>query len=76
VELSVVIGGFARGEGWQEHIEAISALSAATGQPILEVSFGSSDLVVDRALAQAGIPSFRSAERALRAYALACREKD
>jgi acyl-CoA synthetase (NDP forming) len=76
VDAAVVIGGFARGEGWQEHIEAISALSAATGKPIIEVSFGSSDLVVDRALAQAGIPSFRSAERALRAYALACREKD
>jgi acyl-CoA synthetase (NDP forming) len=76
VDAAVVIGGFARGEGWQEHIEGIAALSAATGKPILEVSFGSSDLVVDRALAQAGIPSFRSAERALRAYARACREED
>jgi acyl-CoA synthetase (NDP forming) len=76
VDAAVVIGGFARGEGWQEHIEAIAALSQATGKPILEISFPFSDPAVDRALAQAGIASFRSAERALGAYALACREED
>jgi hypothetical protein len=73
VDAAVVIGGFARGDEWQGHIKAVAELSRKAGKPILQVAFGSSDPVVDRALAQAGIASFASAERALRAYALARR---
>ena len=69
VDAVVVIGGFARGEGWQAHLKAMAGLSRATAKPILHVSFGSADPTLDRALAQEGIPSFPSAERALRAYA-------
>ena len=74
VDAAVVIGGFARGNEWQGHIKAVAELSRKAGKPILQVAFGSSDPVVDRTLAQAGIASFASAERALRAYALARRE--
>jgi acyl-CoA synthetase (NDP forming) len=76
VDAVVVIGGAARGRGWQEHIEAVARLAQATAKPILQVSFGPSDPTVDRALAREGVASFRSAERALRAYARVRRERD
>lgn len=75
VDAVLVIGGFARGEGWQAYIEAMAGLSREAAKPILHVSFGSGDLVLDRALAQEGIPSFPSAERALRAYARVWQEE-
>jgi acyl-CoA synthetase (NDP forming) len=76
VDAVVVIGGAARGGGWQDHIEGMAHLARATAKPILQVGFGPGDPAVDRALAREGIPSFRSAERALRAYARVRREKD
>jgi acyl-CoA synthetase (NDP forming) len=76
VDAVVVIGGAARGQGWQGHIEAMARLARAAAKPILQVSFGPSDPTLDRTLAQEGIPSFRSAERALRAYARVRRERD
>jgi acyl-CoA synthetase (NDP forming) len=76
VDAVVVIGGAARGQGWQVHIEALAHLAQTTAKPILQVSFGPGDPAVDRALAREGIPSFRSAERALRAYARVRRERD
>ncbi len=75
VDAVVVIGGFARGEGWQAHLETMSGLSRATEKPILQASFGSADPVLDRALAREGIPSFPSAERGLRAYARVLRDE-
>jgi acyl-CoA synthetase (NDP forming) len=75
VDALVVIGGFARGEGWQAHLETMSGLSRTAAKPILQVSFGSVDPTLDRALAREGIPSFPSAERALRAYARVRREE-
>ena len=76
VDAVVVIGGAARGGGWKDHIEGMARLARATAKPILQVAFGPGDPAVDRALARAGIPSFRSAERALRAYARVRREED
>jgi acyl-CoA synthetase (NDP forming) len=76
VDAVVVIGGSVRGEGWQAHIEAMASLAQATAKPILQVSFGAGDPVVEHALARAGIPSFPSAERALQAYARVRREED
>jgi len=76
VDAAVVIGGAARGQGWQGHIEAMGRLARAAAKPILQVSFGPGDPTLDRTLAQEGIPSFRSAERALRAYARVRRERD
>jgi acyl-CoA synthetase (NDP forming) len=76
VDAVVVIGGAARGGGWQAHIEGMARLARATAKPILQVSFGPGDPAVDRALAREGIASFRSAERALRAYARVRRERD
>jgi acyl-CoA synthetase (NDP forming) len=75
VDAVVVIGGAAQGAGWQGHIEAMARLARATAKPILQVSFGPGDSTVDRALAKEGIASFRSAERALRAYARVRREE-
>jgi hypothetical protein len=54
----------------------MARLARATAKPILQVAFGPGDPAVDRALAREGIPSFRSAERALRAYARVRREED
>jgi acyl-CoA synthetase (NDP forming) len=76
VDAVVVIGGAARGQGWQDHIEGMARLARAAAKPILQVSFGPGDPTLDRALAQEGIPSFRSAERALRAYARVRLERD
>jgi acyl-CoA synthetase (NDP forming) len=76
VDAVVVIGGAARGGGWQDHIEGMARLARATAKPILQVAFGPGDPAVDRALAREGIASFRSAERALRAYARVRREED
>jgi acyl-CoA synthetase (NDP forming) len=76
VDAVVVIGGAARGGGWQNHIEGMARLAGRTARPILQVGFGPADPAVDRALAREGIPSFRSAERALRAYSRIRREED
>ena len=76
VDAVVVIGGAARGGGWKDHIEGMARLARATAKPILQVAFGPGDPAVDRALAREGIPSFRSAERALRAYSRVRREED
>jgi len=75
VDAVLVIGGFARGEGWEAHLESMAGLSRATAKPVVQISFVSSDLVLDRALAREGIPTFPSAERALRAYARVCQEE-
>jgi acyl-CoA synthetase (NDP forming) len=69
VDAAVVIGSSAQDEGWQEHVEAMGALSRAAGKPVLYVSFVVNDPAIARALAAANICSFPSAERALRAYA-------
>jgi len=69
VDAAVVIGSSAQGEGWQEHVDAMGALSRAAGKPVLYVSFVVNDPAIARALAAANICTFPSAERALRAYA-------
>lgn len=69
VDAAVVIGSSSQGEGWQQHIDAMGEMAQAAGKPVLYVSFGPLDPVVGQALAAAKIPSFESAERALRAYA-------
>jgi acyl-CoA synthetase (NDP forming) len=69
VDAVVVIGSTAQGEGWQAHIDALGKLAQAAAKPVLHVSFGANDPVVSQALAAASIPTFPSAERALRAYA-------
>jgi acetate---CoA ligase (ADP-forming) subunit alpha len=76
VDAVVVIGGAARAGGWQDHIEGLARLARTTAKPILQVGFGPGDPAVDRALAREGIASFRSAERALRAYARIRRESE
>ena len=47
----------------------MAGLARAAAKPILHVSFGPGDPAIERALAEEGIPSFPSAERALQAYA-------
>jgi acyl-CoA synthetase (NDP forming) len=69
VDAVVVIGSTAQGEGWQAHVAAMGKLAQVAAKPVLHVSFGANDPVVSQALAAASIPTFPSAERALRAYA-------
>jgi acyl-CoA synthetase (NDP forming) len=69
VDAVVVIGSTVQGEGWQAHVGAMGELAQAAAKPVLHVSFGANDPVVSQALAAAGIATFPSAERALRAYA-------
>lgn len=76
VDAVVVIGGFWRGDGWDEHDQAMVEAARATGKPILQVSFVAGDPSLERTLAREGIGSFPSAERALQAYARVCRGND
>jgi len=76
VDAVVVIGGTTRGQDWEAHVEAMRDLSRRAAKPILQVSFGPGDLVLDRAMARLGIPTFPSAERALRACARVLRRDD
>jgi acyl-CoA synthetase (NDP forming) len=68
VDAVVVIGSSVQGEGWKQHIDVMAGLARAAAKPILHVSFGPGDPAIERALADEGIPSFPSAERALQAY--------
>jgi len=69
VDAVVVIGGSTQGDDWQKHIDAMGELARGAAKPILHVSFGPGNPIVDRAFAASGIASFQSAERALHAYA-------
>jgi acyl-CoA synthetase (NDP forming) len=71
VDAVVVIGSSGQAEGWQAHVEAMGEIARAADKPVLYASFLASDPVVATALAEVGIPSFGSAERALHAYARA-----